>query len=297
MRGKKNITPEIRQQLCELILTKRKNPDGSPGHGLTNAQIAARLAIHPGTVTYYTTAMAKGSPEFAAILGSSRTKLALEQHGQFKPGEAQTALDRRMEEIGKTATEYAAEFSKQVEEFQKNHPDGNPLPHPHAKIRNAEESGKPLSITEMLSFLSDVARSGPPQYKIAAIKLLDELNAIHRPAESFGPPEPLTPAEGVARLKRLLLAVGPLLTQQTLEYMTWLSTSSSNGTTPTLIWTPPEVQPTSSSTLNPVSSSQEDGSLGEAKPTTSSPSTESAPHQDPTISEESSVSQFQMSTN
>jgi hypothetical protein len=289
-RGKKNITPAVRQELCELILTKRKGKNGKPGHGLTNAQIGARLGISATTVNYYTSAMAQGSPAYAAILGSSRTKLALEQKGKYKPGEAAAALDRRFEEAGETAEIVAAKFANEVEAFQQNHPDGNPTAHPKTKLRLSETDGSLLSINEMLAFLSDVARTGPPQYKISAIKLLDELNAIHRPAESFGPPAPLDLNEACLRLSRLFLACGILTVFTTLERLGWLSSSSTNGTTPTWIWTPPADPVMSSSTPIPAFSTQEDGSSGSPTLTTSSPSTESEPPQAPTTSEESSPS-------
>jgi hypothetical protein len=60
--------------------------------------------------------------------------------------------------------------------------------------------------TERVKVLSHLIRTGAPAIKIQAIKTLEDLSKATE--QRVGPPKPLTEDERVARLSRLLLAVG-----------------------------------------------------------------------------------------
>lgn len=287
-RGQK-LSRELRLQLLEMILDKQNS-------GLSDSQIGARFGVSHRTVQYYKKALALKNPAIAALLGDSRSFHTARGLPRLDTGEADKriqAMVKEAQEKHRNPEEIARDMEEAISSYQHEHPDGNPTRHPRQAALAMKKGEGVLSISEMLQFLSEVARTGPPQYKIAAIKLLDELHAIHRPAESFAIPSPLTPEEVTERLTMLLSAVGAEAVRIALEKLAWLSTSSTNGTTQQLTWTPPESHLTFSVTPEQPSSKQEDGSSEstERKTSTSLPPTESSSPQESTTSEESQRSQ------
>lgn len=82
-----------------------------------------------------------------------------------------------------------------------------------------------LSVDEMLRVLSNLATSGPPQYRVQAVKLLDELQQQHRPVESLGPPEPKTEDEMSERLAELMTALPMPVVTKALERIGYAAAS------------------------------------------------------------------------
>jgi hypothetical protein len=64
-----------------------------------------------------------------------------------------------------------------------------------------------LSSLDRLRILSRLIRTGAPAIKLSAIKLAEDLSRAT--TERTGPPDPLTADEAIARLARLLIAIGP----------------------------------------------------------------------------------------
>ena len=193
----KRLSPSQQQHLLEMFLTKFKGAHGGPGHGMSDAQIAVRLGIGFRTVGRYKALFIERSPELAeAIRGTqldsisnlvslvSSQKVNVDQNWDPTPKPEPPAPEPKeepKERAGKKSLEHALSVMR---------PDGT------------------LSIEQMLNVLSEMATAGPPQYRVQAVKLLDELQAIHRPVESFGPPPPLTEEERVDRLSVLMEVCG-----------------------------------------------------------------------------------------
>lgn len=191
------LTPSQQQHLLEMLLTKYKAANGGPGHGYSDRQIAMRLGIGFRSVGRYKALFIKRSPELAeAIRGTqldsisnlvgllSGQKVDVDQNWDPTPPPEPPAPEPKeepKERAGKKSLEHALSVMR---------PEGT------------------LSIEQMLSVLSEMATAGPPQYRVQAVKLLDELQAIHRPVESFGPPPPLTEEERVDRLSVLMEVCG-----------------------------------------------------------------------------------------
>ena len=72
-----------------------------------------------------------------------------------------------------------------------------------------------MSSLDRLRILSRLIRTGAPAIKLSAIKLAEELSRVT--TERVGPPDPLTEDEAVARLARLLIAIGQPITNKALE--------------------------------------------------------------------------------
>lgn len=66
-----------------------------------------------------------------------------------------------------------------------------------------------LTSLDRLKILSRLIRTGAPAIKLSAIKLAEDLTRVT--TERVGPPDPLTEDEAVARLARLLIAIGPVI--------------------------------------------------------------------------------------
>jgi len=194
------LTPSQQQHLLEMLLTKYKAANGGPGHGLSDRQIAMRLGVGFRSVGRYKALFIKRSPELAeAIQGTqldSITNLCRLVSSQ------NVDIDNTWDPIPrdpKPEPPPAEPEPPKEERLKKAAPD-----HGLSTIR----SEGTLPVEEMLRVLSEMATMGPPQYRVQAVKLLDELQAIHRPVESFGPPPPLTPEERTSRLTVLMEVCG-----------------------------------------------------------------------------------------
>lgn len=103
----------------------------------------------------------------------------------------------------------------------RNFPAADRITTPHIFTTSAEDLLKILEheplLTQLdrLRILSRLIRTGAPAVKIQGIKAYEELT--RSTTERVGPPEPLNDEERVARLARLMMAVGPDITAQAQE--------------------------------------------------------------------------------
>lgn len=189
------LTPSQQQHLLEMLLTKYKAANGGPGHGLSDRQIAMRLGVGFRSVGRYKALFIKRSPELAeAIRG---TQLDSIQNLCNLVSSQNVDVDQNWDPTPPPAPEPPKEPKE--ERLKKAAPD-----HGLSTIK----SEGTLPVEEMLRVLSEMATMGPPQYRVQAVKLLDDLQAIHRPVESFGPPPPLTPEDRISRLAVLMEVCG-----------------------------------------------------------------------------------------
>jgi hypothetical protein len=72
-----------------------------------------------------------------------------------------------------------------------------------------------LGPIDRLKILSRLIRTGAPAIKLSAIKLAEDLSRAT--TERTGPPDPLTEDEAIARLARLLMAIGHTITDKARE--------------------------------------------------------------------------------
>ncbi len=189
------LTPSQQQHLLEMLLTKYKAANGGPGHGFSDRQIAMRLGIGFRSVGRYKALFIKRSPELAeAIRGT------------------------QLDSIQNLCNLVSSQKVDVDQTWDPTPPPPDPEPEPPKEPRPkkaAPEHGLSvirsegtLPVEEMLRVLSEMATAGPPQYRVQAVKLLDELQAIHRPVESFGPPPPLTDEDRISRLSVLMEVCG-----------------------------------------------------------------------------------------
>lgn len=81
-----------------------------------------------------------------------------------------------------------------------------------AILQQALDATAPLNRTERIKRLSQLARGPRDAITIQAIKALEDMD--QRAATQIGPPPPLTDHEKTERLARLMLMVGPEITEQ-----------------------------------------------------------------------------------
>lgn len=191
----KRLSPSQQQLLLEMLLTKFKAANGGPGHGMSDPQIAARLGIGFRTVGRYKALFIKRSPELAAAIRG--TQLDSIQNLCNLVSSQKVDVDQNWDPTPPPAPEPPP--PPKEPRAKKEAPD-----HGLSVIR----SEGTLPVEEMLRVLSEMATAGPPQYRVQAVKLLDELQAIHRPVESFGPPPPLTEEDRISRLAVLMEVCG-----------------------------------------------------------------------------------------
>jgi len=182
----KRLTPAQQQALLEYFLTRHRGKGALPGHGLTDAQIAARLNIAPRTLARYKAIFIERSPELAGQINGS---------------------------VALSVDHLAAAATLDLEPNVPPNDPPTPALRPGPKVLGGEGLSVtlpdgPISIDAMLRVLSEMALAGPPQYRVQAVKLLDELQAAHRPVETFGPPAPLTEEDRITRLTVLMEVCG-----------------------------------------------------------------------------------------
>lgn len=249
------VTTAQQEQLLEMFLTRWVDKHGRPGHGMTDRQIANRMGMGFRTVGSYKKLFCQQHPDLEA-----RIKGAVTDGVEYTTLTALAALspEKLAEEAVAALRDHAAPGFKTAHREEETR-------QLHDAIR-AAKPGETLSVDGMLGILSSLAQTAPAQYKVQAIKLLDELQATHRPAATFGPPRPITEEERVARLSRLMTAVGPDTTLSALRNL-WPSMSLSDGSTHPLTSISTLI-PCDPDPLSPASSKPEGGS-SPTSPTTS----------------------------
>jgi hypothetical protein len=164
----KRLTKEERVALYDLLVTRHHT-------SMTDQEIADRIGTSRLTVAKYKLAFARENPDLAPIL-----------LGKLPPTPAQAAqAAAELEDpLAKAAALMAAP--------------------PGAGVTLHADGSSGMSVPALLTSLTDLVASGPMALRVPAIKLLDDLQARYRPTEHLGPPPPLTDADRVVRLARLI---------------------------------------------------------------------------------------------
>lgn len=238
--GRRGLSQLQQENLLILLLGRYEEVDGEPPHGLTYAQIATRMGINESTVIKYAKSFGQADPDLAARL-------------RYRGS--------RLEQIPE-----AMKIVRRISESE-NPPEGFKPTRDLAQLERDDPAYKflregkldSMSPDEMMAELSKLAKSAPPQYRVAAIQALDRLMATYKPAETFGPPAPLSEPDRVSRLTRLLDCVGIPTLLLALESL-WPGSFSYAGPMPTSTSTDPQTSPSPDPSNSP-SSKPEDGSL------------------------------------
>lgn len=164
----KRLTKEDRIALFDLLVTRHHT-------SMTDQEIADRIGTSRLTVAKYKLAFARENPDLAPILLGKKPPT---------PAQAAQAAAEAEDPLAKAAALLATS--------------------PGAGVELRVDGSSGMSVPALLTALTDLIASGPLALRVPAIKLLDDLQARYRPTEHLGPPPPLTDADRVARLARLI---------------------------------------------------------------------------------------------
>jgi hypothetical protein len=236
---------------------------------MTDAQIGARMGVGYRTVGTYKKLFIERYPELREKISGRVTDAIVNTVARTLAGpDPVEVATKAIQQLSSEGT---------ADGFRRNYRD-EVLPEKlQAAIAAAagpppEGGSNALTVEQMLSVLAHIAKTAPPQYRIHAIREMATLQAVHRPAETFGPPAPLTELERVGRLTRLLSVVGQETLITSIQKL-WPNTSSFDGSMLQLTLTPTLTQPNPApSSL--ASSKPEDGSSLTPRPISASELTE-----------------------
>jgi len=163
----KRLTKDERIKLFDLLTSRHRT-------SMTDQDIADRLNISRATIAKYKTMFARENPELAPILT-----------GRIPPTAAQVAdiVASTPDPVAAAAAAFAA---------------------PTAGVQLRADGSSGMTIQALLTSLTDLVASGHPSLRVPAIKLLTELQERYRPSEHLGPPAPLSDADKIVRLARLI---------------------------------------------------------------------------------------------
>lgn len=242
--GRKGLSQIQQERLLALFLGRWEPINNAPPHGLTYKQIAEHMGLNSSTVIRYCKIFSDSDPELAKRL-------------RYRPQPFTPEAIRIVQNIA--SSENPPEGFKPTRNLAL-------LPEQDALKHLKDGSLGVMTPDEMMAALSRLASTAPPQYRVAAIQALDRLMATYKPAETFGPPTPISEPDRIARLSRVLECVGQPTTAATLESL-WPGTFSFAGSTQTSTSIPSSTQ-ISLELPTPSSSKPEDGSA----PTNPTPS-------------------------
>lgn len=174
----------MRHLTVEQEVNLRKAVLDQPLTQRTNAQIAEQIGCSARTVTNY-------KKEIASTLQTSAEQNRIKS--QLRSGEV---IAKDLLDTGGLSSQGVPSARSILESF------------PDAQI---------LSPDEAMRLLSILAQEAAPAVQVSALKLLDDLQARHRPPASLGPPPPMTDSQKVSRLARLMDAVGPRISRLAAE--------------------------------------------------------------------------------